>query len=220
MVARWRYALVAGLRACARVTGAETFADHLSTDFERPIANALAQSIGRSIPVPAASSGLTFELDIESGAFVRKTTLLGQLYLERAEPIGKRRWNVSVSYQSVSTDTIDGEDLDSLSDTDVPIRNEPGDTVGFTIPRFGIKLKTHQVITSVTYGITDNLEANLTVPVLYSIFDFDAVLVDRDTGVPQSDHVHASSLGIGDLFVRAKYRVLANSWLQAALGLV
>jgi hypothetical protein len=135
----------------------------------RATGNALAQTIGRSLPVTSASPGVTFTFDPASGAFVRDTEVLGQLLLERARPIGRGRFNVNVSYQYVALDTIDGEDLDDLSDTGAQIR-EPG-TGGrarFTLPRFRLNLDTHQITTNLTYGVTDDLEVNLAIPMIES----------------------------------------------------
>src|SRR5262249_17985882 len=81
------------------------------------LGNALADTVARSLPLTSASSGLTFRYDASSGAFVRDTDLLGQLYLERARPIGRGKWNVTVSYQRVNVDSVQGQDLDELSHT-------------------------------------------------------------------------------------------------------
>jgi len=75
------------------------------------------------------------------------------------------------------------------------------------------------VIGSVTYGLTPDVEVNLTVPVLYSDFGFDVLarLVDGGT-----DHAHAESskTGVGDLLTRAKWRFYAGDRLHAAGGFV
>jgi hypothetical protein len=44
---------------------------------------------------------------------VRDTEMLGQVFLERAQPIGRGRLNVSVTYQYVDTDEYEGHPLDS-----------------------------------------------------------------------------------------------------------
>ena len=214
----WRAVLLAIGAGCCSPAWATSFADHLSTAFEQPLATALAGSIGRSFPIPAASAGLNFEYDPDTGAFVRKASMLGQLYMERPETLGRHRVNLSVSYQHVRIDTIDGEDLQHLSDH-VPIRDStPGSA--FTIPRFGIDLDTDQAITSISYGITDDLELNVTVPVIYSAFGLDADFQPVGGGAPTTDHVRSSKFGIGDLLVRAKYQALSDQILEAAFGLI
>jgi hypothetical protein len=71
--------------------------------------------------VISASPGLTFTFDPSSGAFERSTDLLGQLYLERAQPIGRGQWNVNASYQRVVVNGVQGEDLGDLHDSGLPI---------------------------------------------------------------------------------------------------
>lgn len=209
----------------AATAGAESFRGTMArSPITRATGNALAQTIGRSLPVTSASPGVTFTFDPASGAFVRDTEILGQLLLERARPIGRGRFNVNVSYQYVALDTIDGEDLDHLSDTNGQIR-EPG-TGGrarFTIPRFRLSLVTNQVTTNVTYGITDDLEVNLAIPLIQS--DLSTGFTLRQTAGSsdlrfQRKTIDGSHFGIGDIFLRAKYRFLTGRWGDVAAGLV
>jgi hypothetical protein len=196
---------------------AKSFTDNLTTGFEHALSRALEASIARSLPIPAASSGLTFEYDPETGAFTRQARISGQVFLERAEPIGRHHLNVSVTYQYISTDTIDGQDLDDLHDT-VTIRGSER-SGPYTVPRFDLALRTQQITAGVTYGVTEHLELNLIVPVLYSEFGFDAEFRGTD-GRRLLAHERASAFGVGDLLVRGKYRLPDLGWLQSALGLV
>src|SRR5262245_47183082 len=182
--------------------------DRLDTPVLRGVGRALAVSVGKSLPVPTASSGITFKFDPRTSAFERDTEVLGQLFLERARPIGKGRLNLNVTYQYVDTDMFDGESLDSLSDLR-PIR-DPATGVGFVIPRLVLVLETHVMTASATYGLTDDLDVNLTIPVLYTEADFDGRLRQLGGGpFPiQQGATDESELGVGDIFLRGKYRFL------------
>jgi hypothetical protein len=200
---------------------AKSFADSLTTGFEHALSRALEASIARSLPIPAASSGLTFEYDPETGAFTRQARISGQVFLERAEPIGRHHLNVSVTYQYISTDTLDGQEIDELRDTAVPIRGTKDPDDDFTVPRFDLSLRTQQITAGVTYGVTENLELNLIVPVLYSEFGLDAAFRGAEgQQVQPPEHERASAFGVGDLLVRGKYRLPDLWFLQPALGLV
>jgi hypothetical protein len=184
------------------------------------------------LPLVAASAGFVYRYDPESDTFERETALPGQLYLETAEPVGRGRWNVGVSYQHVRFDTLDGHDLGSLSDVGTPIRLHVTTRAGrfdlpLTIPLLDLALDTHQVTTSVTYGATDDLDVNVTIPVLSSEFEtharadlrgFPSELSPPCVGRTCSQS--ASHVGIGDVFLRAKYRVARQPWGQVAAGLV
>ena len=207
--------------ACTGVGRAHagTFRDLFERPITRPVGDALAESIGRALPLTAASAGITFSFNKEAHAFERETEILGQLFLERPRPIGRGKWNLSVSYQRVGIDTVDGHDLDRLSDTRFPIV-APDTGRLFTVPRFGLDLTTHQITTSVTYGATDNLDVNLTIPVVYSHFGVNVIFRDLASGSEQRARVRASKLGPGDLFLRGKYRLLHRAWGDLAAGLV
>jgi hypothetical protein len=196
---------------------ARTFADILGTPITRTVGDALATSIGRALPVTSASAGIVFRFDPTTGVFERETSILGQLFLERAEPVGRGRWNLTFNYQRFGIDTIEGEDIDALSDTNRAIV-DPSTGNPVTFPLFGIDLDTDVFTASATYGITNDLDVNLTVPVVYS--DFQLRVVQRSTGGTMSADVGSSKLGVGDIFLRGKYRFLRRDWLQAAGGLV
>src|SRR5207249_4104696 len=93
-----------------------------------------------------------------------------------------------------------------------------------TIPRLGVDLQFNQFTLSTTYGVTDDLDVNLTVPVIYADlenrrdFRFGAVF---QGGFRQgiSDTLTDTSVDVADLFLRAKYRFVRAEWLHAAGGL-
>src|SRR5437899_6340627 len=129
--------------ACASVPGAraETFRETFERPITRPIGDALADSLGHALPITAASAGVTFSFNKESHAWERETDILGQLYPERPRPPGRGSLNLSVSYQWVRIDTVDGQNLDRLSDTRFPIV-DPRNGPLVTVPRFGLDLDT------------------------------------------------------------------------------
>jgi hypothetical protein len=213
------FALAAALLGAA-TAHADTFVDVLGRRrITQPLADALADSIGRSLPVVAASPGLTFTFDPETHTFERATDVLGQVLLERARPLGRGKWNLSLAYQWVRIDTLDGRDLDSLADHGPPIV-DPDTGALFTLPRFALGLETHQVTASVTYGVTDDLDLNLTVPVIYSTFDVHARLRVVGSGQIQQDRAHETAFGAGDIQLRAKQRLTHGRWGDLAAGLV
>ncbi|MGH7895662.1 MAG: hypothetical protein ACREQL_13405 [Candidatus Binatia bacterium] len=195
----------------------------LSARFEtpvlRPLGSTLARAVGKSLPVPAASAGITFTFDPATSAFERETDILGQLYLERARPIGRGTLTVSFTNQWVHFDTIDGQELSDLRDVGVPIV-DPASGHQFHIPRFDLGLRSYEVTTSLTYGVTDDLEVNLTVPIVHTTLDVNARLVDLTDGHRQTNTVDDSALGVGDIFLRGKYLLLHGVFGELATGLV
>jgi hypothetical protein len=189
-----------------------------------PLEQALAATVARSLPTIAASASSGFKWDDDLNTFVRTAGSTGQLLLERAIPIGGKRLNATVSYQYVKMSEFEGQDLENLSDTQKPIDGQ------FTVPHLGITLATHELTGSLTYGLTDDIDLNLTVPMLVT-----GLMVARQVNVRRpvtgleftrsSDSVSASSIGVGDILLRAKYRLpdwhdVLYAWgLNAALGI-
>ena len=194
--------------------------DRLDTPVLRPLARALAVSVGKSLPIPAASSGVTFTFDPATSAFVRNTEVLGQVFLERAEPIGRGALNINVTYQYVDTDEYEGHPLDSLKDLN-PIR-DPKSGKLFIVPSIDFSLITHEITTSVTYGITDDAEVNLTIPVLHTTGDVSGRLLQLGGGAApiQRGASLDSEVGVGDIFLRGKYRLLHGRWGDLGAGLL
>jgi hypothetical protein len=201
------------------------------------IGDALADTVARSLPVTSASPGITFTFDPSSGAFERDTDLLGQLYLERARPIGKGRWNVAVSYQHVHVDSMQGQDLDALRDVGLPIvtrgrQQTNGGVIGDVLLRFDrydVDLTVEEVTLAATYGLSDNIDVSLILPILASrlsidsrssIYEFDPNSGDLIFVQPLSQDDRLSTTGVGDLFLRGKYRFVKHAWGDLATGLV
>jgi hypothetical protein len=126
-----------------------------------------------TVPTPATSAGFVYRYDPGSGSFVREREVAGQVYVERPAPLGSGRWNFNLSYQWFDF----------------------GDT-----ERFFNGTRIHEITAAATYGVTDDLDLNLTVPVLY---------------FPQT-----GTLSVDPVFLRAKYRLLDRAALQLALGVV
>jgi hypothetical protein len=210
--------LLATLALLAAATAhAKSFRAILETPVTQPISDALAKTVAHAYPLVAASAGFIFSYDEQTGAFVRETEITGQLFLERAEPIGRGRWNASLSYQWVRLDTFEGEPLRHLSDVRPPIV-DPNTGNPVTFPHFGVDLDTNQVTAGITYGVTNDLELNLALPIITSSFHVSLDQTDTDGAKHFSDS--ASHAGVGDLFLRGKYRLFAGELLQAAAGLV
>jgi hypothetical protein len=191
----------------------------------RQVQGVLGESFARSLPMPSASAGVSYAFDPVTGNFQREPATFGQIYLDRADPLGKGRWNVSFAYTYTRLDALDGHDADDLHDTDpIPVR---GKQLALLFERLRIDAAVHQFLFSGTYGVTENLEVSLAIPFAYSDITVDARL--RAGGVsaatnqyfeqPLATHDHEGPVGVGDVMLRAKYRLLESRWADVAGGL-
>ncbi|HYR97121.1 MAG TPA: hypothetical protein VEM57_10315, partial [Candidatus Binatus sp.] len=70
----------------------------------QPVERVVADTLGRSVPVPSPSAGVSYSFDPATGNFRREPATFGQVYLERADPLGAGRLNLSFAYQYVELD--------------------------------------------------------------------------------------------------------------------
>jgi hypothetical protein len=194
-------------------------------EFAAKVTDAVAASFGRAQPLIAASAGVNYRFDPATASFEREDAIVGQLFLERADPIGKRRWNLGLSYQHLVLDSLGGQPADDLRDP-TPIPNDVPGIPAFRFDRLALKGGTHEFTASLTYGVTENLDVNLTGSLVYSDLDVEAdasraVILG---GLPFRQSFSFAEptrvVGSGDVLLRAKYRVFQGDLFHAAGGLV
>ena len=127
----------------------------------------LAESFGRSLPLPSASAGVSYAFDPATGNFERQPSTFGQVYLDRADTLGAKRLNVQFLYEYVKLDELSGEDASHLRDP-TPIY-VPGKAAAIRFPNLDVKAVQHQFLFALTYGITEDLEATGALPLLYGM---------------------------------------------------
>jgi len=184
-----------------------------------PIGEAMANTVARSLPLTSASRGVVFQFDPETGAFEREADIFGQLFLERARPIGDRKWSVTFDYQWVQIDSFNGQNLSKLQDVQTAIQTKPP-RQPFIVPDLDVGVTSHQFTAQLTYGLGENAELNLAVPLLYTSVSLQGRLYDFSPRQTQPIDRSESAFGFGDVFLRGKYRVLASRYGDVAGGLI
>src|SRR5438132_5307493 len=145
-----------------------------------PIAPALASTVASTYPVASASSGVVYVYNPALDTLERQTGVAGPIIGERAETIGKGEFSLVASYSYVHLTSINGDDLDSLLNR--PRAN--GKELIFLFLRWAkladgrlatflpvrvvadLDVQAHILAPSVTYGITNDLDVNATLPLL------------------------------------------------------
>jgi hypothetical protein len=209
------------LAATPRLAAAQNIPAQLEGAVNR-VADVLGETFGRSLPLPSASAGVSYTFNPETGSFQREPSTFGQVYLDRADTLGAKRLNASFTYQYVKLDELDGKPADDLRDP-TPIY-VPGKALAILFPRLNLDAAVHQFLFAVTYGFTENLEASVAVPIMYSDLRVGATV--RAAGISASDGSLLTSrvdiddaqrvVGVGDVLLRAKYRVLDSGPVHVA----
>lgn len=219
--------------------------------------NNLSQSIASSVGQFAFNSAVSgFTFDVDRGMPVRSDESLGPILAERAVTLGKRRLNFSFSYTHVAYDQFEGQSLNhltrSLGHIDCCGLNggfSQGDgQLGPAGTRFAFELDQVQVSIDLTlkqdifsfygtYGLTDNWDVGVVIPLIRTearAVAFATVVDNGGAGIhgfegttalgTPADRSFSSSGGVktgfGDVVLRSKYKLLRAEDLWPDLAVV
>jgi hypothetical protein len=199
------------------------------------LADAIAVTNANNIPVISASAGFTYRYNPQLEVFERSAQTLGPIFLERPETLGKGKFNVNVSWQYVEYNTYDGRSLRNLQGNGpIVLRNvdASGNLLGFQADRlqYRLGLRNDIVAFSATYGILDDLDVNLLLPLLSTALDVGVTrqqlqtagpdgLFSPDSLPPVTGRSDGNAFGPGDMLLRLKYQLPRFDWLRSAAGL-
>ena len=195
-----------------------------------------------NIPLPSPASGFTFQFDPSLGAFTRTSDNFGPIYSQRADTTGKGKITLGFTYSRFTFDKLDGRDL-SNGDLKVTFVHEPtGAELG--LPPFSFErdtitaqikasLTSDVFVLSGTYGLLDNLDVSIAVPVIRNEMRLTGIATINHIGTTPAQLIHSfgngsdtmtvhasgESTGIGDIVLRAKYNFLKTDPALLAAGL-
>ena len=177
-------------------------------------ADALLERGVRQLPVhPAMGGAYTYRLDPECGCYRRVTDDLGPWFVtERAQTLGAGLLNVGLTLGGYDLTDVDGC---HFGDERAPIRV----SAAALDYRAGTELRYQVATLGLTYGVTDDLDVNLALPL--ALVDF-GVNVSYSGGASGpafgSEHFHVGP-NVMDMLVRLKYRFLDRDGWAGAGGL-
>jgi hypothetical protein len=188
-----------------------------------------------SFPVSSSAGGFTFSFDPALGVLTRSTESFGPIFAERAETIGKGKWNFGVKYERFGYDEIDGLGLDAgdlaVSFTHLDT-NDDGTTVAtvyegdLVLAEARLGLESDTTVFSAHAGLSDRFDLTVAVPIVR--VDLEAALDTRivrlategfedppahlfPDGSDRATFAAAGSAsGVGDVLVRGKWNFLAQ----------
>jgi len=198
-----------------------------STSAFDAMAETIATTAAHTLPVPAASAGFTYQFNPTLEVFERTSQTLGPIFLERPDTLGRSKLNLNVSFSYVDLDAFDGKSHLHAPDPIIFQVTNAGTVTGFTTNNLQYKLNVRNYITdlSATYGLLDNLDVNLLVPLIETTLDVgvDSQLVQSfgttggftgaGTGSASGD-----KFGVGDVLLRFKYRLPDTGDFRWAAG--
>lgn len=180
-----------------------------------------------TFPLGSSAGGFTYEYDETLGVFNRSTESFGPIYAERAQTLGRGKWNAGLSLLQAEYDEIDGVDLGSGA-LAFPLFHQDTNADGTTTSLFfegdvinasaGLEVETQTTVLFATFGATDRLDLGVAVPIVSVDLDATAVLtidplatgtraIHRFVGgsTEQRFASSGSATGLGDIVLRGKY---------------
>ena len=188
-----------------------------------------------TVPISSSAGGFTYKYNEQLGIFERSTGGFGPIFTERAWTIGKGKWNFGLNYFSTDYDAIDDLDLRS-GDLEFSLTHLDSNHDGTNLETFfegdliladsAISLSTDTTVAFGTYGVTDRFDLAFAVPLVsvdlnarvsthilrQATEGFEDPPVHRfQDGTSEQDFISGGSAsGVGDILLRAKYRLTSK----------
>jgi hypothetical protein len=222
----------------ARLPDGSTHSAHFNSAFQAEFTQfniSLASQLA-SVPLPSPASGFTYELDPALGVFKRSTQSFGPILAERAETIGKKKFSLGFNYQHFTFDSLEGVDLDDVPAVFTHDGAAPGGRADVVTTSNAIDLRVGQFTTFLSYGLTDEVDLSVALPVVTVDLGVVSMATVRRIGTATSPATHffrdpsggfgttktfpasGSASGIGDVIGRLKVRPVKSGATGLALG--
>ena len=140
---------------------------------------AVAQAVTQEFPYASVSPAFTYRYNPTLSVFERSTNVPGPLFSERSLTLGKGQWNLGVGYSFVDFDELNGTGLHSftspglllevITDEDDLVQRPDGlflAPIATSSLRTKIDLNAHIVVPTLRYGITDNWDVTISIPIV------------------------------------------------------
>nr|PZN85552.1 MAG: hypothetical protein DIU54_09325 [Acidobacteriota bacterium] len=188
-----------------------------------------------TFPIGSSSGGFSFTFDPSLGVFQRASDTFGPAFAERALTNGRGRVTFGANYQRSSYGSFNGQSLDG-GDITFYLRHIDSGGLFFEgdVVEAKLALDLDSTTTSffVNYGVTDNFDIAVTVPIVNVSMDarVDARILRLATGEGSPIHsfeggassktfpASGSRTGIGDILFRTKYRFVEAQGGGMAVG--
>jgi hypothetical protein len=171
------------------------------------ISSALLASLA-TLPVPTSSGAFVFRLNRSLGTVERATDSLGPFLIEHAHTAGRHGGSLALTFQQLRFTSLDGRSLQdgSLLTT---ANQFVGDAAPFDADRLSLKVTAEVTTLHASFGITDRLELGAALPMI--ALHVSGSRVDTYRGVQYTQAAaSATAIGIADVVLRAKYRLLGD----------
>ena len=165
-------------------------------------ADAILEQAIRNLPLfPGASSAYTYRWNDERGEIERVDDSVSPFFLtERAQTLGERLINVGVTFGRYDVGCASGC---KLGTDPAPVSVCCGSKIRYQAPT---DLDYTVSTFNITYGLLDDLDVNIAIPIVTLDMDLDVSRQDTPRSALQRATVAAHSANLSDMLVRLKYK--------------
>jgi Putative MetA-pathway of phenol degradation len=167
-------------------------------------------------PTTASSGGFAYRFNPALGTLERASANFGPFYSERALRAGKGQASVGLALRYADFTSVQGASLD---DGTFPVNASrlTGAAQPFQVDAMTVRLQTRTATAFGTYGVTNNLDVGVTVPVVSINFTGSRVNQQQGLSLLQSS-ISKQATGVGDVAVTARYNVYDEDGAGLAAG--
>ena len=150
-----------------------------------------------TFPLATSAGGFSWMFDPTLGVQTRRSRSYGPMFAERPLTNGRRRFNLAVTFQHTTFESIGGQPLNGLVSGSRNFRLTTD-----------LHLTTDNTIVTASYGITDHIDVGVVVPFgRTAVQGLSTEFLQSSTGVILQDRAYtanASSSGLADVVLRGK----------------
>jgi hypothetical protein len=168
-----------------------------------------------TFPIGSSAGGFSWVFDSNLRVPVRRSASFGPMFAERPFTTGRRRLNVGAVIQRTSFESVGGQPLTELENSQT-YNNE--EYVYRTTS--SVEIEIDRTVVSATYGIFDRLDVGVIVPLGRSRVSGFIASYQVEAGPPSTARTDSSgsSFGAGDIVIRTKAGLIASHYFDAALA--
>jgi hypothetical protein len=177
------------------------------------IARALLVELA-TLPMTASSGGFSFRFNPALGTVERVAQSFGPFFVDRAATAGRGQASMSLTFRYSSYDSLDNQKLTngSLITTANKFRDE---AQPFDTDTLSMSIRSSTVTAFANFGITDDLDVGVAVPIVHLSLSGQRVNTYRGTPFVEA-RGSAQSSGLADIAVRSKLQLVRASAGQLA----
>ena len=197
--------------------------------FSSQLANQLS-----SFPLASSAGGFTYRFDPALGVFTRSAESFGPIYAERADTVGKGKFNIGVNYSHFSFDQIDNISLRegdlNLVFTHQDVNSDGSNLLPFVegdviTAQLFLKIETDITAFVLTYGVSDRFDLGLAIPLVAVDLEAQSNAAIQRFATGETSPIHTfvtggtedplrqsgRASGVGDVVVRGKFQFVQGA---------